>query len=73
MMFWASWLLGPAAGPKGVSMRSPKMGRLLPVAWYALRTPKISPELAYSVTTQFIRDLKGIGYIFSDMGLPPCR
>ena len=67
MMFWASWLLGPAAGPKGVSMRSPKMGRLLPVAWYALRTPNISPELAYSVTTQFIRDLKGIGYIFSDM------
>ena len=32
MMFCASWLLGPAAGPKGVSMRSPKMDRLLPVA-----------------------------------------
>ena len=26
MMFWASWVLGPAAGPKGVSMVSPKMG-----------------------------------------------
>ena len=71
MMFCASWLLGPAAGPKGVSMRSPKMGRLLPVALYAFRTPKISPDAAYSSTTQFIRDLNGMGYIFSDIGHPP--
>ena len=70
-MFWASWLLGPAAGPKGVSMRSPKMGRLLPVAWYCLCTPNTSPQPTYSVITQFIRDLKGMGYIFSDMGVPP--
>lgn len=56
-MFWASWLLGPAAGPKGVSMRSPKMGRLLPVAWYCLCTPNTSPQPAYSVITQLIADV----------------
>ena len=71
MMFCASWLLGPAAGPNGVSMRSPKMGRLLPVASYFLWTPKMSPLWAYSVTTQFIRDANGMGYIFSDIVVPP--
>ena len=70
-MFCASWLLGPAAGPNGVSMRSPKMGRLLPLALYCLWIPKISPLWTYSVTTQFIKDLKGMGYIFSDMGSSP--
>ena len=69
MMFWASWLLGPAAGPKGVSIRSPKMGRDLPEARYSLWTPNIRPESAYSVTAQFIREGKGMGYIFSDMGI----
>ena len=29
--------------------------------------PKISPSRLYSVTIQFIRDLKGMGYILSDI------
>jgi len=47
------------------------MGRLLPVASYFLWTPKMSPLWAYSVTTQFIRDANGMGYIFSDIVVPP--
>ena len=46
---------------------------VVPVSYtHLLWTPKRSPVAAYSVTAQFIRDAKGMGYIFSDIGFPPC-
>ena len=52
MRFWASWVLGPAAGPKGVSSFSvPKMGRVLRLAFQIWLTPKIVPYVSYSWQT----------------------
>ena len=51
MMFCASWLLGPAAGPKGVSIRSPKMGLRI------LRTVGVDPNKMYSAVVKRVGDL----------------
>ena len=71
-MFCANWLLGPAAGPKGVSIFSPKMGSVFAgSALYSVWMPKTVPLFLRSVMTQRIKSLKGIGYILSDMVVPP--
>ena len=65
-MFWASCVLGPAAGPNGVSMRSSKMGSA--PSWLAvtiLRTPKMAPWVLCSSMIQFISCENGIGLMMS--------
>ena len=52
MMFCASCVFGPAAGPKGVSSFSvPKMGRVLRFGFQMWLTPKIVPYVSYSWQT----------------------
>ena len=57
---------GPAAGPYGVSIFSPKIERhFAGSALYSLRTPNTVCRFARSVIAQFIRFPKGIGVILS--------
>ena len=71
-MFWASWVWGPAAGPKGVSIFSSKMGRAFPSPRrVSLDTPKMDWVVRYSPRIQFIRWAKGMGLIISLMVKPP--
>ena len=66
MIFWASCVLGPAAGPKGVSIFSPKMGKVRsPERTGMLRTPKMLPSCAYSSRIQFIRCPNDTGLMIS--------
>ena len=66
MMFWASWVWGPAAGPKGDSIFSEKMGRAWPFTCFTtLSTPKMLPWALYSFRTQLISWGKGMGRIMS--------
>ena len=55
MMFWANWVLGPAAGPKGDSTFSSNKGMVFPSAWRGiLLTPNTLPLALYSSSTQSI-------------------
>ncbi len=64
-MFCASWLLGPAAGPKGVSIFSAKMGSAPPSWRTILRMPKMLLRSACSVRIQSISCSNGIGLMMS--------
>ena len=66
MMFCASWVFGPAAGPNGVSTFSSKIGSApAGSACTILRTPKMEPVCSCSVMTQFIRLANGMGLMMS--------
>ena len=65
-MFWASWVWGPAAGPKGASSPSPKMAPAGGPAYrVSLDTPKTEPTVRYSSRAQVIRREKGMGRMMS--------
>ena len=67
-MFSESWVLGPAAGPKGVSIRPPNRGSPGRSASYLAWTPKTVPSWAYSVSTRSRSLSKGMGFIRSLIG-----
>ena len=72
MIFWASWVFGPAAGPKGASIFSPKIGRALPAVFLTgPATPKRLPDFRYSSRAQVIRLPKGMGRMISLIDFPP--
>ena len=56
--------------PKGVSMRSSKIGSLPPSWTYALRTPKIDPWVSCSVRIQSMTWPNGIGLMTSLIAAP---
>ena len=65
-MFWASWVWGPAAGPKGASSSAPKRDSAgEPVRRISLVTPKMLPKARYSSRAQVMSRAKGIGRMMS--------
>ena len=64
-----NWVITEYAGCGdvfGVHKQYHATGKSLPIFGERIETP-FGPAAGPN------RDLKGIGYIFSDMGLPPCR